>query len=145
MRNRSITVIFFVALGSLTLSGLAVAHGTEKHDKMSPAEAQMKKLHAMMPMFSVTTAKLEDALEQGDATAAEAEAGKIVAAIPDLKKTKPHKNFKQRKKFVELATNLEVAVNTTIDLVKKGDFANAKVAYKKIEEACAACHAKFRD
>ena len=143
MRIRCISISLSMVM--VFLSGMAFAHGTEKHGAMVPVDARMKKLHAMMPMFSVASAKLETALEHGDAVAAEAEAGKITAAIPDLKKSKPHKNIKQRKNFVEHASNLEETMNPTIDLVKKGDFAGAKTSFKKVEKVCAACHATFRD
>jgi cytochrome c556 len=123
--------------------GQALAHGTEEHGKMK-MDDQMKKLHAMMPMFSMASAQLETAIGKGDAAAAGTETGKILAAIPDLKKSKPHRNIKQRTKFVELATSLDRSVTTTGDLVKKGDFAGAKAAFMEIEAVCAACHAKFR-
>ena len=122
-----------------------MAHGTEKHGKTAPSAAQMKKLHGMMPMFSVASAKLEAALDKGDVATVEVEAGKIMAVLPDLKKSKPHKNIKQRKKFVALATDLEKTISTTVDLAKKGDLAGAKSAFKMVEEVCAACHASFRD
>lgn len=121
------------------------AHGTEKHGKPAATDARMKKLHAMMPVFSVASAELESALEKGDAAAAKAQADRILAAVPDLKKSKPHKNVKQRKTFVGLATKLEEAVTNTVELSKKGDISGAKAAFKKVEEICAACHAKFRD
>jgi soluble cytochrome b562 len=143
MRNRFAIIAMCLALGPLTMYGQAFAHGTEEHGKMT-MDAQMKKLHAMMPMFSVASAQLETALEKSDAPAAKTEASKIIAAIPDLKKSKPHKNVKQGKKFVELATSLDKSVASTSDLAQKGDFAGAKVAFKKVEETCAACHAKFR-
>jgi cytochrome c556 len=119
------------------------AHGTDAHS--GHMDEQMKKLHAIMPMFSVASAELESALEKGDATAAKVQADQILAAVPDLKKSKPHKNVKQQKKFVELATKLEIMVISTVDLANKGDIAEARLAFKKVEEACAACHAKFRD
>ena len=145
MRNRCSIAAMCLLLGSLTMYGQALAHGTEKHGKSRPAEAQMKKLHDMMPMFSVASAKLETALEKGDAAAVEAEAGRILAALPDLKKSKPHKNVKQRDKFVALAKKQEETVTATVELAKKGDFVGARAAYKKVEEVCADCHAKFRD
>ena len=138
-------IVLSLVVGSLALRSIAFAHGTEKHGKTSPADVQMKKLHAMMPMFSLTTAMLETALDKGDVAAVEVEAGKIIAALPDLKKTKPHKNINQKKIFVELATSLGTAVNSTVDLAKKGDFVGAKGTFKKVEAACAACHASFRD
>ena len=145
MKNRIATSVISLVLGALAINGVAFAHGTEQHGKTAAADARMKKLHDMMPMLSVATAKLEAALEKGDAAEAVVEAGKISAAVTDLKKSKPHKNVKQRKLFVAQAGSLGAAAASTADLVKKGDFAGAKVAYKKIEEACADCHAKFRD
>lgn len=144
MGKRNTITALCLVLGLFAISGLAFAHGTEKHDKML-ADPQMKKLHAMMPMFSITTAKIEAAIEKGDVTSVEVEAGKIVAALPDLKKSKPHKNINQKKKFVEMVTKLETAVNLTVSLAKKGDFTGANTTFKQVEEACAACHAKFRD
>jgi soluble cytochrome b562 len=131
--------------GMLGCSSIALAHGTEKHGKTVPADAQMKKLHAMMPMFSMASAELEAALEKGDATAAKAQADRILASVPDMKKSRPHKNSKQLKTFVGLATKLQETVTATADLANRGDFAGAKAAFKKVEETCAACHARFRD
>ncbi len=144
MRKRGAVITLSLVMGSLTLYGVAFAHGTEKHGKMVPADAQMKKLHAMMPMFSLASAGMETALEKGDMAVLGTEAEKITTAIPDLKKSKPHKNIKQREKYVEHVTNLEKMVIATVSLAKNGDFAEAKVTFKKVEEACAACHAKFR-
>lgn len=133
-----------LSAGILFIASLeASAHG--KDLRGGAVDAQMKKFHAMMPMFSIASAELETAIEKGNAAAALGQANKINSAIPDLKKSKPHKNTKQRKKFVELATNFDEAVATTVDLIKKDDFSGAKAAFKKIEEACATCHAKFRD
>jgi len=145
MKNKYVLGALSLVIGSLTLNGIAIAHGMEKHGKTTAADVQMKKLHAMMPMFSLASARLETALEKGEVATAEAEAEKIVAAIPDLKKAKPHKNVKQRKKFVELAASLGEAVAASAAQAKNGDLAGAKVSFKKAEEICAACHAKFRD
>ncbi|MFZ2949175.1 MAG: hypothetical protein WA003_06790 [Desulfuromonadaceae bacterium] len=121
----------------------ASAHG--KDSRGGTADAQMKKLHAMMPMFSIASAELEAALEKGDSAAALVQAAKIKAAASDLKKSKPHKNIKQRKKFVEIAINFDEAIVSTVDLIKKDDVSGAKAAFKKVEELCAICHATFRD
>lgn len=133
-----------LVLGLITTNGQSFAHGTAKHGQSARMDAQMKKLHVMMPMFSLASAGLETSLEKGDVAAAESEAGKMLEALPDLKKSKPHKNTKQRKEFVRLAENLEKTLVSTVDLAKNGDLAGAKSAFKKVEEICAACHAKFR-
>jgi soluble cytochrome b562 len=129
-------------IGTSVLWGVAFAHAREKHE---PADAQMKKLHAIMPMFSMALAQMETALESGSIADVEAQGSKILAAIPDLKKSKPHKNIKQRKRFVELATVLDKSIVSTVALAKKGDIASAKAAFKQIEKTCAECHANYRD
>lgn len=139
-------VLIALFLGAGILLGrpvLVSAHG--KDPRGGSVDAQMKKLHAMMPMFSMASAELETALEKGDTAVALIQADKIKAATPDLIKSKPHKNVKQRKKFVELATKFDDTMSTTVDLIKKNDSTGAKTAFKQLEELCAACHAKFRD
>ena len=143
MNNMSKSLILSMAIGLLALQGVSFAQG--KDPRGGHVDAQMKKFHAMMPMFSMASAELESALEKGEAGAAKVQADRILAAVPDLKKSKPHKNVKQRKKFVELATNLERTLISTVDLVKEGNFVGAKAAFKKVEEVCSTCHAKFRD
>jgi soluble cytochrome b562 len=143
MRKRCIRVTLSTVIGLLTLQGVAFAHGKDLRD--GHMDAQMKKLHAMMPMISMASAELESALEKGDVEAAMKQADKIMEVVPDLKRSKPHKNIKQQKKFVELAVALGKTVAFTADLAKKGDFVGAKTAFKKVEEVCASCHAKFRD
>jgi soluble cytochrome b562 len=144
MKNRSAAAATILVIG-LAYSSVVFAHGTEKHDKHAAADAQMKKLHAIMPMFAIVSAELEKALEKRDTAAVELEAGKILLAIPELKKSKPHKNVKQLKRFVELAESLELSLTSIKALAEKGDFTGAKAAFKKIEKTCASCHAKFRD
>jgi len=145
MRTVKRFVLSCSVAGLLIANVAASAHGAEAHGKHTAASDQMKKLHAIMPMFSLASAELEAALEKGDKAAAKAQVDKILAAIPDLKKSKPHKNSKQLKKFRENAANLESAVIETEKLVQKGNFVGAGAQFKAVEAACAACHAKFRD
>ena len=145
MKNGFVLVIMCPVLVMSTLYGVAFAREAEMHGEIEKADLQMHKLHAMMPIFAVASAKLKLALEKGDVTAVAAEAGKILVALPDLKKSQPHKNVDQREKFVEFATNLEKTVTTTVSLAKKGDLTGARTAFKKAEDTCAACHAVFRD
>ena len=134
-----------LALLATVLCTTAFAHGTDTHGAMVPADIQMKKLHAMMPIFSIASAELESAIQRADAAGAKVQAERILAEVPDLKKSRPHKNLKLRKKFVELATALEVTVASTADMAAKGDFASSTIAFKKVEKTCTACHATFRD
>lgn len=128
----------------LLCQGGAFAHEGEKHGKKPKADAQMQKLHDMMPMYAVALSKVEAALEKKDPVAVEAEAGKMLATAPDLKKGKPHKNLKQLKTFKSIAAGFESDLKETVELAKKGDFTKARDAFKKAEAKCAECHAKFR-
>ena len=143
MKNGFVLVIICLVL--VMSAFYAFAQDMKMHGETAMTDMQMHKLHAMMPTFAVASAKLKLALEKGDIMAVAAEAGKILAALPELKKSQPHKNVDQREKFVEFAENLEKTVTTTVSLAKKGDLAGARAAFKKAEETCAACHAIFRD
>lgn len=143
--SRTGYILPLLLLLTVVTCGMAFAHGTEKHNKSVPADVQMQKLHAMMPMFSGALAALERALENKNSATVDVETGKMLAAVPDLKKSRPHKNIKQKKKFIEMATNLETALNATASKANNNDFAGAMSSFRKVEETCAACHAKFRD
>lgn len=142
MKSRRLITAICLGLASAAYTGTASAHGAAGH---AAADAQMKRLHEIMPMFSTASAKLEQALERRDAVAIERESGRIVDAIPDLKRSRPHKHLKQTKKFVVQAESFEQSVKTVAVLAKKGDFAGARAAFAEIESQCAACHAHFRD
>jgi cytochrome c556 len=129
----------------LLIQGGAFAHEGNKHGKEHKADAQMQKLHDMMPMYAVALSKVEAALEKREPSAVETEAGRMLSTAPDLKKAKPHKNLKQLKTFRSIAAGFEKDLKETVDLAKKGDFVKAKTAFMRAEAKCAACHAKFRD
>ncbi|KAF0217122.1 MAG: hypothetical protein FD174_3423 [Geobacteraceae bacterium] len=139
---KKIIAITFSAV--LLIQSGAFAHEGEKHEKKHKANAQMQKLHDMMPMFAAAQANVEKALEKGDSASVEAEAGKMLATAPDLKKAKPHKNLKLPKTFRNIAAGFESDLKETVELAKKGDFTKAKAAFQKAEAKCTECHAKFR-
>jgi len=145
MGNSCISIILSLVIGSLSLQGVAFAHCTEKHDKSAAVDAQMKKLHAMMPMFSLASAELKSALDKGDATAAKSQADRILAAVPDLKKSRPHKNVKQIAVYTHIAGKMGADVTKVVALAEKGNFDGAKAAFRDMEARCAECHTKFRD
>ena len=128
----------------LLIQGGALAHEAEEHGKNYKTGAQMQKLHDMMPMYATVLAKLEAALEKGDAAAVEAEGEKLLATTPDLKKSKPHKNLKQLKMFRSIASDFEGDLKETVKLAKKGNFAKASAIFMKVEAKCGECHDKFR-
>jgi cytochrome c556 len=145
MKSRCIIISICLVVGSSTLSGLAFAHGTEEHGKRVPTDAQMKRLHAMMTVFSVASAEMETAIEKGAATEVKAQANRILPAVPDLKKSKPHKNIKQITVFKSIAGKMGADITKIVTLAEKGNFAEAKVVFKNMEARCTECHTKFRD
>ena len=142
MKKGYATGIAGLMIGSFFLVGVAYAHGMHGHEA---ADAKMRKLHAMMPMFAGAAAKMDAALAKGDVTVVETQAHRILHEIPELKRSKPHKHAEQRKRFAEHADRLKAAVTDTAELARKGDLAAARRAYGKIGAVCAACHAVFRD
>lgn len=140
-----IGLLWGVVLGVLALCISAFAHDAKLHEKMVPTDIQMKKLHAMMPMFSRESAGLESAINSRDITALKMHSDKILSAVPDLKKSKPHKNLKQTAEFKILADKLGVDVKTVVSFAEQGDFTEAQRTFKNLETRCAECHSKYRD
>lgn len=140
MRKLLLDAAAVVLAGTVAVSpALAHEHHGMAHD------AQMEKLHAMMPVFATASARIQVAVKKKDAAAVDAEAGKIVAAIPDLKKSKPHKHASQRKKYVQLAEQLGRHASAVTAEAKKGDFSAAGKEYSRLSKTCDACHAIYRD
>ena len=129
----------------LLLQGGAFASEVEKRGSKQKEDAQMQKLHDMMPIYAIALAKMKGALEKEDPKAVAEEAGKILVTVADLKKGKPHKNLKQLKTFRSIAAGLESDLNEIVNLAKKEDFTKAKTVFKKADEKCTECHEKFRD
>lgn len=147
-------VLILLAGSTLLLSGttaLAVeehghgkGHGREEHGKHHN-DAQMAKLHKMMPRYGKAQVSISAALESGDLKAIAKETAYILSTTADLKKSKPHKNSAELEEFRKIAAGFEQDVKKTADSVKKGDLAGAKGAFAAARKRCDACHAKFRD
>ncbi len=129
----------------LLIQGGAFAHQGEMHQGKHQEDAQMDRLHMMMPVYAQAQAKINEALLTGDAATIKKEAGKILATITDLKNAKPHKNLKQLATFRKIASALEGDVKKTATMAKIGDFAGAKDSFQFAQMRCDECHKKFRD
>ncbi len=139
---KRITVITVTAF--LLLPGVAFAQEGEKHMKNHKQDVQMGKLHRMMPMYAQAQAKINDALEKGDASTVAKETRKILATIPDLKRAKPHKNLQELKAMGKIASAFEEDIRNTAALAKEKEFTKARVAFEKAQKRCNECHVKFR-
>jgi soluble cytochrome b562 len=135
-----------IAISALLLiQGTTFAHEGENHAKKHKEDAQMVKLHKMMPVYAQSQAKINEALSSGDAATIKNETGKILATIPDLKKSKPHKNLKQLATFRKIASEFEGDVKKTALMANSGNFGGAKDAFQAAQMRCNECHTKFRD
>lgn len=138
--KRTITALTAVFL----VSGVAFAaagHGHGKHQM----DAQMAKLHKMMPRYGAAQVSINAALDDGDLKTVARETAYLLSTTSDLKKSKPHKNIKELAEFRKIAAGFERDVRKSAEAAKKGDAAGAKEAFAGAEKACDACHAKFRD
>lgn len=143
---RMAKILMMVALAVIMffITPVAFAHEGKDNGTMNMDEA-MARQHQLMFMFAQLQAGTNESLKKGDATAVEAYARKFLAAISDLKKMMPHKNAKQRKSLLKIATAFELDMKTVALKAKKSDLFAAKTAFLKAENRCNECHAKFRD
>jgi len=124
--------------------GHGKGHGREEHGKHHN-DAQMTKLHKMMPRYGKAQVSMNAALESGDLKVIAKETAYLLSTTADLKKSKPHKNHAELEEFRKIAAGFEQDVKKTADSAKKGDLAGAKAAFASARKRCDACHAKFRD
>jgi cytochrome c556 len=109
------------------------------------ADEPMAAQHRLMALYAQTQANINESLQKKDAGTIEAETRKILATSPELKKVTPHNNRKGQKAMWRIADAFAADLKTTVERVGKRDFAGAREAFRKAEEKCSACHAKFRD
>jgi hypothetical protein len=119
-------------------------HAQMEHGGMHMDE-QMAAQHLLMATYAQAQAKINEALQKGNAGTVEAETRKLLATIPDLRKLTPHKNRKGHKAIGLIAAAFERELKTTAARAAKRDLAGAGKAFEKVVEKCAACHARFRD
>lgn len=140
--SSSIGLTILTILGFLSLAVMSLAHGQKDHDD---SHTQMHKLHSIMPIFSDASGKMDSAIEKGDVTEINMQANRILKTVPDLIKTKPHKNHKQIAEYRATAGKLRDDISRVVSFANKGDFASAQRAYRDVQKRCTSCHAAFRD
>jgi hypothetical protein len=119
-------------------------HAQMEHSGMH-TEKHMAAQHRLMATYAQAQAKINEALQKGDAAVVKAETRKLLATIPELKKITPHKYRKGQKAIGEIAAAFEADMKTTLVRIGKRDFAGSGKSFGKAEEKCSACHEKFRD
>lgn len=137
-------VTSLIAGAILLTGGMSFAHEGEEHGHHHH-DAQMAKLHEMMPKYAEAQATINTALEKEDVATVVKETGYLLSTVADLKKSKPHKKLKELADFKKIAGKFEQDVRQTADSARKGDVSGAKAAFAEAQKRCAQCHNKFRD
>lgn len=145
--------LIFLAGSMLLWSGTAAAMEDHGHDSRQHADhgvkhnsdAQMARLHKMMPRYAQAQVSMNAALESGDLKAVARETAYLLSTTADLKKSKPHKNHTELEEFRKIASGFEQDVKSTAVSAEKGNLAGAKAAFAGARKWCDTCHAKFRD
>lgn len=112
---------------------------------MDHPDAQMAKLHEIMPRYAMAQTAINAALEKGDTATIAKETSYILGTTADLQKSRPHKKLDQIGKFKAIAKRFEMDVRATAEHSQKGDVKAAKKSFSEAQHQCAACHEKFRD
>lgn len=128
----------------LAIAGAAFAHEGKAHGK-GKADAQMAKMHKMMPRYATSETAINAALEKGDAATVAKETDYLLTTTAELKKAKPHKKVKELKDFQRIAESFENDIKLTGELARKGEVQGAKAAFTNAQKWCSACHAEFKD
>ncbi len=140
----SIAAALITGLISFIGFRLVPVHAHMEHSGMH-AEEHMAAQHSLMATYAQAQAKINEALQKGDAAVVKAETRKLLATIPELKKVTPHKNLKGQKAIGRIAAAFEADLKITAAKAAKRDLAGAGKSFEKAEGKCSACHAKFRD
>lgn len=128
----------------LTVEGTSFAHEGHVHGH-EKSDAQMAKLHKMMPQYGRSQEAIKGALDKGDVATVEKETAYLLSTIPDLKRSKPHKRVKEVADFKAIAEGFRKDVQLTAALAQKGDLAGAKASFGDAQHQCDECHNRFRD
>ncbi len=138
----------FLVVASLTTGFPAAAHGTSGHHETATAaqgEDAMKAQHARMGNFEEAMVALGKAVIHGDKTGAGKHASRLTEALGGNEKDVPHNNVSRIKEFQAFYGEMKKrAVKLAAD-AGTGNLQKTALAYGRVLEVCASCHAKFRD
>jgi cytochrome c556 len=138
----------FLFVASLAIGFPAAAHGPSGHHETATAahdEEAMKNQHERMGNFRAAMVALGEAVIHGNKTGAGEQATRLTDALRGHEKDVPHKNTARIKEFKGFYAELKNRIDRLSVETRSGDFPKIAVAYGRVLETCASCHAKFRD
>ena len=140
------SVILVVA--SLAIGFPASAHGPSGHHETATAaqdEEAMKAQHARMGNFRAAMVALGEAVIHGNKTGAGEQANRLKEALRGHEKDVPHKNISRVKEFQAFYGEMKKRAAKLAADAGTGNLRKTSLAYGRVLEVCASCHAKFRD
>lgn len=140
--------IIYLAFLSLAVVFPAAAHGPSGHHETATAaqnEEAMKAQHERMGKFEEAMVALGKAVIHGDKTDAGKHAVQLKEVLKDSEKDVPHKNASRIKEFRALYGEMKKRAAKLAADAGTGNLQKTSLSYGKVLEACASCHAKFRD
>lgn len=138
----------FLVVASLAIGFPAGASGPSGHHETATAaqgEEAMKAQHERMGKFRAAMAALGEAVIHGNKTGAGEQANRLTDALRGHEKDVPHKNVSRTREFQTFYGELQKRTATLAGVAKTGNLQKTSLAYGKVLEVCASCHAKFRD
>ena len=126
----------------------AAAHGPSGHHESATAaqdEEAMKAQHARMGNFEDAMVALNNAVIRGEKTDAGKHAVRLTEALKGHEKDIPHKNISRVKEFQAFYGEMKKRAAKLAADAAAGNLPKTSMAYGRVLEVCASCHAKFRD
>jgi len=138
----------FLVVATLAFGFPAAAHEPSGHHESATAaqhEDAMKAQHERMGNFRAAMVALGEAVIHGNKTGAGEQATRLTEALKGHEKDVPHKNVSRTREFQAFYGELKKRTAKLGADAKTGNLRKTSLAYGKVLEVCASCHAKFRD
>jgi cytochrome c556 len=138
----------FLVVASLAIGFPAAAHGPSGHHETATVaqdEEAMKAQHERMGNFEEAMVALGKAVIHGDKTDAGKHASRLTEALKGHEKDVPHKNVSRIKEFRAFYGEMSKRAAKLAADAGTGNLQKTSLSYGRVLEACASCHAKFRD
>jgi hypothetical protein len=138
----------FLVVAILSIGLPVAAHGPSGHHETATAaqdEEAMKTQHERMGNFEEAMVALGKAVIHGDKTDARKHASRLTEALGGHEKDVPHKNVSRIKEFQVFYGEMKKRTAKLAADAGTGNLQKTALAYGRVLEVCASCHAKFRD
>jgi len=138
----------FLVVATLAVGFPAATHGTSGHHGTATAaqdQEAMKAPHERMGKFRAAMVALGEAVIHGNKSAAGEQASRLTEALRGYEKDVPHKNVSRTREFHAYYGELQKRSARLAEDAKTGNLQKTSLAYGRVLEVCASCHANFRD